>query len=61
MIKLLPCPFCGDPDPEIERYGTPRVSTIYSCSNCGCSLETGEEWDHGKDWNKRATIKTQGE
>lgn len=52
--KLLPCPFCGG-EAEIERYGNSRVSTIYQCTNCSCSLETGEEWDHGKDWNRRHT------
>lgn len=53
MIELLPCPFCGN-DAEIERYGTSKVSTIYVCTSCGCSLETGEEWDHGRMWNERA-------
>lgn len=52
-VGLLPCPFCGSPA-EIERYGDGRQSTIYQCTFCSCSLETGEEWDHGRDWNKRA-------
>ena len=50
---LLPCPFCGG-DAEIERLGTTRLSTIYQCTDCGCSLETGEEWGHGDGWNRRA-------
>jgi hypothetical protein len=54
-IKLLPCPFCGK-EAEIERYGNPRQSTIYACTWCGCHLETGEEWNHGMQWNKRAMI-----
>ena len=54
-IKLLPCPFCSD-EAEIERYGDAHRSTQYRCTNCGASLETGEEWDHGRDWNKRADI-----
>ena len=57
-IKLLPCPFCGD-EAEIERLGDHSRSTIYRCTSCGASLETGEEWDHGKDWNKRADISGQ--
>lgn len=57
MIQLLPCPFCGG-EAEIERYGDPRQSTIYACANCGCRLETGEEWDHGTGWNERAELKT---
>ncbi|QIG75674.1 hypothetical protein EVC20_103 [Rhizobium phage RHph_Y2_17_1] len=52
-IELDPCPFCGD-SASIERLGDRRQSTIYRCDNCACSLETGEEWEHGKDWNKRA-------
>lgn len=53
--KLLPCPFCGS-SAHIERVGDRRQSTIYQCDNCSCSLETGEEWDHGRDWNRRAEI-----
>lgn len=51
--RLRDCPFCGG-TAEIERHGTPRQSTIYACNECGCRLETGEEWDHGADWNKRS-------
>ena len=51
---LKPCPFCGS-DAEIERYGDHSRSTIYTCNSCSCSLETGEEWDHGRQWNTRAT------
>jgi hypothetical protein len=51
---LLPCPFCGY-EAEIERLGDHRQSTIYCCTSCGCTLETGEEWGHGRDWNRRAT------
>jgi hypothetical protein len=54
-VKLAPCPFCGE-EAEIERYGNRRVSTIYRCTFCGCSLETGEEWDHGAQWNERVTL-----
>lgn len=50
---LKPCPFCGG-EAEIERLGNARQSTIYSCTECGCSLETGEEWSHGRRWNDRA-------
>jgi len=40
MMDLKPCPFCGP-------------STQYECGMCGCHLETGEEWDHGRRWNQR--------
>ncbi len=52
-IDLKDCPFCGG-EAEIEQYGTPRMSTIYACQDCGCRLETGEEWGHGRQWNTRA-------
>lgn len=51
-MELLPCPFCGG-KAEIERTGTRRFSTLYSCEDCGCSLETGEEFNHGQRWNER--------
>lgn len=54
-MKLLPCPFCGG-EAEIERLGTSRSSTIYTCTDCGCSLETGEEWNHGSGWNQRFDV-----
>ena len=50
--KLLPCPFCGS-RAEYERIGTSRVSCIITCTDCGCSLETGETFDSGHHWNKR--------
>jgi hypothetical protein len=37
----------------IERYGNTRQSTKYSCTYCGCRLETGETFDHGAAWNIR--------
>jgi predicted RNA-binding Zn-ribbon protein involved in translation (DUF1610 family) len=54
VVGLLPCPFCGS-EAEIERVGDHRQSTIYQCTSCSCSLETGEEWGHGRRWNTRAT------
>ena len=53
--KLLPCPFCGS-EAEFERIGYRRKSTIVTCTSCGCSLETGEEWNHGRQWNTRAAV-----
>lgn len=53
-VALKPCPFCGG-EAEFERKGTPRFSTIVRCTSCSCSLESGEEWDHGGGWNCRAT------
>ena len=46
MIELKPCPFCGG-EAQIERQGSRSFSTIYSCKECGCTLETGEERNYG--------------
>lgn len=51
--KLLPCPFCGG-EAEFDRYGTSRMSTIVSCTECGGLLENGATFDHGRGWNKRS-------
>ena len=53
-VELKPCPFCGG-EAEIERYGTPRQSTIVRCTDCGCTIEGPEEFAHGQQWNTRAT------
>lgn len=53
-LDLLPCPFCGG-DAEITQYGDRGISTKYDCLDCGCSLETGETFNHGARWNNRAT------
>ena len=51
-MKLLPCPFCSG-EAEITRIGDHRQSTQYECQECGCNLETGEEFNHGARWNTR--------
>ena len=53
-VKLLPCPFCGG-KANIDRYGDASKSTQYSCEDCGASLETSEEFNHGGRWNERDT------
>lgn len=50
--ELKPCPFCGS-EAEIERRGHKGQSTIYACQDCGCRLETGEEFNFGAAWNRR--------
>ena len=53
-LELRPCPFCGCDDIEITRFGTPKVSCIIECSNCGCTLETNEVGVNcGDIWNIR--------
>jgi len=54
-LKLLPCPFCGG-RAAFERIGDRRKSTIVACDDCGCTLENGEEWDHGRGWNTRVAV-----
>ena len=56
-LYLLPCPFCGDANPEVERLGTARQSMIVVCTNCGCRMESGDVTGLTKDsnlaWNRR--------
>jgi len=37
---------------EFERRGDRRLSTVVICTDCGLSHESGEEWNHGADWNR---------
>ena len=51
--ELKPCPFCGGVS-KYMRHGTPRKSCIVQCDDCGCELETGEEFEQsGDQWNTR--------
>lgn len=50
--ELLPCPFCGG-RATYERMGSARHSCIIECGHCGCSMETGEIWSCGEQWNTR--------
>jgi uncharacterized Zn finger protein len=53
MSELKPCPFCGG-EAEIQQMGTGRRSMIYSCTECGCELETGETFiSDDCNWNTR--------
>lgn len=52
-LELSPCPFCGG-EAEMNRRGDRRQSTIYSCTECGATLETGETFNFGAAWNARA-------
>jgi Lar family restriction alleviation protein len=52
---LLPCPFCGG-EPRFERIGTPRLSCIVACLDCGASLESPDQGEQsGSSWNTRAS------
>jgi predicted RNA-binding Zn-ribbon protein involved in translation (DUF1610 family) len=59
-MVLIPCPFCGG-DASFERLGNRRQSTIVSCNQCGCLLESNEEWNFGTAWNTRAAMQTPAE
>ena len=54
-MTLLPCPFCGDIEPEVEREGDNKQSCIIHCSNCGCTLDSNEI-GYGEAWNHRVNF-----
>ena len=54
--KLKECPFCGDEEIRVIRVGTPAVSCIVGCTNCGAELESNEIGS-GHYWNDRPQIK----
>ena len=56
--KLLPCPFCGEHDIEVQRSGSPRVSCVVVCESCGATLESNEQ-GFGSAWNTRALEQSQ--
>lgn len=56
MIKLLPCPLCGE-EAEFLRLGTRSRSCQIGCTECGCSMETSEVGEFcGDQWNHRVAI-----
>lgn len=49
---LLPCPFCGDK--EIDLQDGERELHVFICDNCGCqSAESDELQEAAKSWNRR--------
>jgi len=57
--ELLPCPFCGG-RAEYGRMGSLKKSCVIVCSECGCTLETGEIWMCGQRWNTRVMAPPSG-
>ena len=54
--KLEPCPFCGG-EASFGRTGTHRRSCIVTCSECGATLESSDEYERsGAAWNRRAHL-----
>ena len=53
---LLPCPFCGDENPEIvEAILTMQPAWIVECQNCCASRKASKRKDYAvKLWNERA-------
>lgn len=64
MSDLLPCPFCGDPDPEVLETGDEEFAVVCNCcggtgptARVGCrdDDELDLEAEAATNWNKRAT------
>lgn len=52
-LMLIPCPFCNG-EARFERIGTPRLSCIVACLDCGASLESPDVGERsGESWNQR--------
>jgi hypothetical protein len=52
-MSLKLCPFCKG-EPEIERTGSRRQSSITRCTMCGAKVEANEvEETTGNQWNTR--------
>lgn len=43
LNELKPCPFCGG-RPVIERKGDRSKSMIIGCEDCGCNMESPDEY-----------------
>lgn len=61
-IKLLPCPFCGNPTPQIVPNGIGDFFVVCSSTDDyhGCGARTSDVRCEGKEhaaerWNKRAS------
>lgn len=68
-VKLLPCPFCGEEDPDIEYSDSSDSPDVWvQCVGCetqgpvtriGCRDDEGDGFDLEAEaaelWNKRAT------
>jgi hypothetical protein len=60
-VKLSPCPFCGC-EAEVSRMGSGRQSMIITCTDCGCTLESGETFlGPHCSWNSRKPDKPHAE
>ena len=55
MIELLPCPFCGEPEPVFSGGG--GGSSSFNCTRCktdGPEVHV-DDWETAKAaWNRRA-------
>lgn len=57
MSDLLPCPFCGEPNVEMEADPDHRHWPAVRCNECG-ALGPSIKMDHlgaKEDWNTRST------
>lgn len=52
---VKPCPFCGNPEPELERIGNRHQSALVVCGQCGARMESCDEGEDSFDsWNRRS-------
>ncbi len=60
---LLPCPFCGHPEPAVGEYGTEHVPWNVYCMGDDCMAEVYETTYERAvaSWNRRAPARSEGE
>jgi Lar family restriction alleviation protein len=59
MNHLLPCPFCGENDHEIEHMEGTILHPAYvvKCGYCGAQAPWCDKGNHEANWNQRAKLR----
>ncbi len=53
QVALKPCPFCGTPDPIIDKTGNYLVQVRCLKWDCMAVVQAWEEEDAVRHWNRR--------
>lgn len=53
--ELMPCPFCGDTDVQIEPYLGSGTYYQVRCGGCRCGGPIGFHYEVVDEWNRRVS------